>query len=86
MPELRAGNRRQPVDGRAVEPVLHHLPGADRGTAMREEIARIAKGGYFHRIKQNRASTPAREKPRVKIPLTPYARRWKNQRKFRRFH
>jgi hypothetical protein len=28
---------------------------------MREEIARIAKVGSFHRIKQNRASTPARD-------------------------
>jgi hypothetical protein len=69
MPELRAGDRRQPVDGRAVEPVLHHLPGADRGTAMREEIAKIEE------------RLPDRGNPHVKFPSHPDVSRFKNQHK-----
>src|SRR5258708_2362552 len=38
MPALRPGHQRESIDGGTVEPVLHHLPGADRRARVKRDI------------------------------------------------
>jgi hypothetical protein len=58
MPALRPGHQRESIDGGAVEPVLHHLPGIDCGARMREiarmDCAEVAQGMVAASARQRR--------------------------------